>query len=263
MPGKKKEIKASSKSKAKKAPAKKTAAKPLKLKKTTVKKAAASKTKPATKTSKASVKTVNKTTAASAKVLTPKKASSKISPASTTYFKPLQRQGETQLVAFVRDPQCVFTYWEITPERLEEVKKELQGEFKTSFMVLRLYRMLSNGDRELVDEIELEPGQINRYVDLKQPEGTYVFEIAQKSLTGRVISVVTSGPIVATPIAASSPRLSAESGRDGLTEMEQMPEAMWDYYENQGYSELSENTAGLSSSEIQKRKQKAHRSSFF
>src|SRR5262245_4292077 len=57
----------------------------------------------------------------------------------------LSRYGQTQLVAFVRDPRCVFTYWEVTPERIQEVKRELKDEFKGSSMVLRVFKVWPQG----------------------------------------------------------------------------------------------------------------------
>jgi hypothetical protein len=77
---------------------------------------------------------------------------------TTREFKSLPRHGETQIVAFIRDPQCVFTYWEVTPERLEEVKRDLREEFKDSYMVLRLFTVGPNGERILSDEIRIDPG---------------------------------------------------------------------------------------------------------
>jgi len=179
----------------------------------------------------------------------PKARSNKAEPflVATSSFKPLPRNGETQLVAFVRDPQCVFTYWEITPQRLEEVKKELREEFKDSFMVLRLYRVEPNGDRFLFDEIRVEPEQVNHYVDIEPTGGTYVIEIARKTSSGRVVAYVASRPVVtgsaSLNVADPTPFIVQKAAEDG------MAPAMAAYFEEQGYDDPIQTTVGLSSAQ--------------
>ncbi len=178
-----------------------------------------------------------------------------------TTFKPLTRQGETQLIAFIRDPQCVFTYWEITPQRLDDVKKELQEEFKTSHMVLRLYEISPNGERHLAQEIRIEPDQINQYIEIKPHGAVYQLEIAQKTSSGRIISYVTSKP-VATELrsaldASDPPAPSAGSPGPG------MDAALEAYFEELGYGNSAEHPTGVSSMDSRQRKQKAHWSSSF
>ena len=147
-------------------------------------------------------------------------------------FKHLPRHGETQLVAFVRDPQCVFTYWEVTPQRIEEVKRELQDEFHESHMVLRLFSVDANGERILVEEIRVEPGQINRYVELKQlGGGTFVLEIGQKTPSGRYFTYAQSNPL-STSVQVSE---SFEAVSHPLDASDEMPEEMVNYFYEQGY----------------------------
>ncbi len=72
----------------------------------------------------------------------------------------LPRYGQTQLVAFVRDPNCIFTYWEVTPETVEEVRRQLMDEYEGSSMVLRvLLRSKPDGTSELLEEIIGQPGR--------------------------------------------------------------------------------------------------------
>jgi len=179
----------------------------------------------------------------------------------TSSFKSLVRKGETQLVAFVRDPQCVFTYWEVTPERLEEVKKELKEEFKDSYMVLRLYHIEPNGEQILFDEIRLEPTQINRYVELKETGKTYVLEIAQKTLAGRYISFAKSSQIL------TGPQIYTGSNRKNDIQVfleEGMSPDLLNYYQEQGYDpEGLAVTEKISSAENLKRLRGINRSSFF
>src|ERR1035441_9453748 len=38
--------------------------------------------------------------------------------------KKAAKHGETQMVAFIRDPHCIFTYWEVTPQSIEAVDRK-------------------------------------------------------------------------------------------------------------------------------------------
>lgn len=86
----------------------------------------------------------------------------------------LPRYGQTQLVAFVRDPNCIFTYWEVTPETVEDVRRQLMHEYEGSSMVLRVLKSKQDGTAELLEEITVNRGEMNRYVNLEEAgEATY------------------------------------------------------------------------------------------
>jgi hypothetical protein len=178
-------------------------------------------------------------------------------------FKSLPRHGETQIVAFVRDPQCVFTYWEVTPERLEEVKRELKEEFRDSHMVLRLFTIGPKGERILSDEIRIEPGQINRYLELSQTSGAYVLEIAQKTGAGRYVTYAQSNPIFTAAQPYSANRLDAE---DPISAAE-VSQEMLDYFYEQGYDPdsppLTEFISSAENDKRLKRKKDHYKASLF
>lgn len=251
MPRKKKEETPSAK------PVRKTAAdKPVKKvpKKETVKKPSA---KVKTKTTLKS-DTVKK----SPRVSKAAKSLTAVPPAKNGFIS-LPRHGETQIVAFVRDPQCVFTYWEVTPERLEEVKRELKEEFKDSHMVLRLFTVGPNGERILSDEIRIEPGQINRYVELSQTGGSYVLEIAQKTGAGRYVTYALSNPIYTAVQPYTENRLDAQ---DPISAAE-VSQEMLDYFYEQGYDPdsppLTEFISSAENEKRLKRKRDHYKASFF
>ncbi len=108
----------------------------------------------------------------------------------------LPRYGQTQMVAFIRDPRCIFTYWEVTPESVEAVKKHLMGEFHNSSMVLRVFKTNTHGESELLYEIKVEPDEMNRYVNLEESGGSYYIEIGQKTSSGRYIPYARSNKVV-------------------------------------------------------------------
>jgi hypothetical protein len=251
MPRKKKEETPSAK------PVRKTATgKPVKKisKKETVKKPSAKvKTKTPTKSS-----SVKKSPRASKAVKSTDTASS-----TKNGFVSLPRHGETQIVAFVRDPQCVFTYWEVTPERLEEVKRELKEEFRDSHMVLRLFTIGPNGERVLSDEIRIDPGQINRYVELSQTGGSYVLEIAQKTGAGRYVTYAQSNPIFTAVQPYTANSLDVQ---DPISAAE-VSQEMLDYFYEQGYDPdsppLTEFISSAENEKRLKRKRDNYKASFF
>jgi hypothetical protein len=260
MPPKKKETSASSKTSRSSKPVKKAVSKSAASKKTTVKKtAAAAKPKAVKKT--VAVKEAKTVKAVKTLKMAKEENARLLSASPMNGYKPLPRQGETQLVAFIRDPQCVFTYWEVTPERLESVKRELKEEFKDSYMVLRLYQVDSDGEKILFDEIRLDPGQINRYVELKNAGSQYLLEIGQKTSSGRYVSYAQSN-LVSTDV---STYISSDHQHETRIFLEEgMSPELQNYYKQQGYDpEVLTTTEKISSAENLKRLRKINRSSLF
>ena len=107
----------------------------------------------------------------------------------------LPRYGQTQLVAFVRDPNCVFTYWEVTPETVDEVRRQLMGEYEGSSMVLRVLKTKPDGTTQLLEEITVNRDEMNRYVNLAEAGGSYVLEIGQRTASGRYLVMARSNSI--------------------------------------------------------------------
>jgi hypothetical protein len=264
MSPRKKETSASSKASRPSKPVKKAPAQSAASKKKVVKKAAVAAKPKAAKTVKKSTGVKSAKVVKAVKVLkNAKEENAKLlSSKAVNGFKPLPREGATQLMAFIRDPQCVFTYWEVTPERLESVKRELKEEFKDSYMVLRLFHIASDGEKILFDEIRLEPGQMNRYVELKQTGSQIVLEIGQKTTTGRYVPYAQSKPVsteVSTYVSAdhkTETRVFLEEGS--------MSSELQSYYKAQGYDpEVLTTTETISSAENLKRLRNLNRSSLF
>jgi hypothetical protein len=157
------------------------------------------------------------------------------------------------MVAFIRDPHCIFTYWEVTPERIEAVKHELHEEYKDSSMVLRLFKTLSNGQAELVQEIRVDPDEMNRYVEIMESTGSYFIEIAQKTASGRTVVYARSNPVMTGG--------SLSSGAAGP--QWETPAGLQEYFTEVEGQEAPIPVRGLSSAEahrkaIQKALQKKH-----
>ena len=174
-------------------------------------------------------------------------ASTKAHSKGESSWKRLPRQGETQMVAFIRDPHCLFTYWEVTPQRVEEVKRELMGEYQHSSMVLRVFRTGVDGRTELIQEIRVEPGEMNRYVQLKEgASGSYYFEIAQKTPSGKTLVYVRSNKIMA---GSSFDLQGAKTAAEGHWET---PAGILEYFAQEETESLVTGR-GVSSAEAQRR----------
>ena len=123
-------------------------------------------------------------------------AAAKPVPAKTAMFK---RKGQTRLVTFVRDPHCLFAYWEIDQENLDNAWRALGHEFPFSERVLRVYRTGPDGRRELYEETTVQPWEMNRYIHLPEAGGTYFVEIGLKSRSGKYFALADSGKVTTAP----------------------------------------------------------------
>ena len=257
MPRKKKE-EAETKAAAKpKAPAKPKAATKLKAQSSKILKPAASKAPKAAKETKAppAPKAVKIPKVKIEKAPAAKKSTAPRIP--TSPLKKLQRKGETQMVAFIRDPQCLFTYWEVTSESIESVKQQLQDEFRHSSMVLRVFRKDSGGKVELIQEIFVEAAEMNRYITLSDPRGSYFLEIGLKAPSGQVFVYARSNDLVAGPDGFTGSTWSAPS-KDPQWET---PAGLLEYFSQEEYTETFLTPGGVSSADSLRRKTGRHFSS--
>ncbi len=119
------------------------------------------------------------------------------------------KNGETQVVAFIRDPNCIFVYWEIASQRLEQVKNELKNDYAKSRLILRMFRSQEDGSADLIYEIEVSPEDMNRYLPVHEPGRGYFVEVARKTPSGKVVVLARSNSLTA-PFAGFSPRVEPE-----------------------------------------------------
>jgi len=163
---------------------------------TTTSKTAAKKTKaPASKSKTAAKPKLSKIP----KAKSPKKApvvSSRKALKSKDSWKPA-KNGETQVVAFIRDPNCIFVYWEIASQKLEQVKNELKNDYAKSRLILRMFRSQEDGSADLIYEIEVNPEDMNRYLPVHEPGRGYFVEVARKTPSGKVVVLARSNTLTA------------------------------------------------------------------
>jgi Domain of unknown function (DUF4912) len=162
---------------------------------------------------------------------------------------PSRKQGETRVVAFVRDPQCVFTYWEVTPQSLESVKHQLLEEYRGSAMVLRVFKEGPWGQNEMVEEIQVRPGEMNRYLEMKDGAGIFFVEIGQKSPSGRVIPLARSNRIMTGFPSGAMENAPPAAGPDWNS-----PKAVSEYFSNlEGEGPDPSPVPGISSAESRRK----------
>jgi len=102
--------------------------------------------------------------------------------------------GYDRLVALVRDPVSIYSYWELSNGRLPELRQQRGQEFIDSCAwVLRLYRL----NERFADEMEIDPSIGNWYFNVGRP-GRYQLELGLLSPDGEWISLLFSR-IVETP----------------------------------------------------------------
>jgi len=109
-------------------------------------------------------------------------------------WKPPQ-YGETQVVAFIRDPNCIFVYWEVASQKLAEVQQQLKGEFAKSRILLRMFRDKGNGGAELLYEMEVSPESMNQYLPVEEPGFSYFVEVVRKAVSGKVALIARSNTV--------------------------------------------------------------------
>lgn len=196
---------------------------PRKKKEVAPQKTARSKAKPAARKPKSSskpkaaVKTSATKTRSAAKPKTARKAKPGLAARKAPVGKSLSAKsswkpakfGETQVVAFIRDPNCLFVYWEIAAQKLEQLKKELKGEYAESRLVLRMFRTRNDGQADLIYEIEVDPRDMNRYLPIHESGGGYFIEVARKTASGKVLILARSN-ILQAPTRGFSPETDPE-----------------------------------------------------
>ena len=188
------------------------------------------------------------------KVPVAKKATASRPPIPSSATKKLPKRGETQMVAFIRDPQCIFTYWEVTPESVESVKRQLMDEFQNSSMVLRVFHMDGPDQVHLIREIFVEPHEMNRYIEIDDKNGGYFLEIVQKAASGRTVVYARSNKIM---LGFSGQSWAPASGDPKW----ETPAGLAEYFSQEEYTETFLTPGGISSADSLKRKKGRYASS--
>jgi hypothetical protein len=179
-------------------------------------------------------------------------------PIPSSPLKKMSKRGETQMLAFIRDPQCLFTYWEVTEESIATVKQQLKDEFHNSSMVLRVFRKDADGQVELIREIFVDGHEMNRYIEIDSPNGRYYLEIAHKAPSGQLFVHARSNEVWTGPNGFS---VSAGDPGSGDAAGWETPAGLMEYFAQEEFTEVFPAPGGPSSMDSLKRKKGRYASS--
>jgi len=118
-----------------------------------------------------------------------------------------------------RDPNWLYAYWELTPDRINSALSQLKISPDRARYVLRVHDVTGVGESEranltdatLLQVIELPPMTNNWYVGVDNPEHVYCVECVLIGPDGRAVQLAKSN-LAATPGNAISPESDEEWG---------------------------------------------------
>ena len=110
--------------------------------------------------------------------------------------------GETRITVMVRDPFWAYAYWEIEPQKLEQLKRSIGKDAQQAQMILRVYDITDiefNGtNAHHYFDVEITVMANNWYIHLGAPHKTFCVDIGLKATTGKFYLLARSN-IIKTP----------------------------------------------------------------
>ncbi len=103
--------------------------------------------------------------------------------------------GADRIIAMVRDPHWIFSYWEVTADRYRELEKRFGGDWLRCSMILRVAEVDSDPPRRF--DIELTADARNWYINV-QPDRSYQVAIGALGPDGTFAEVAVSN-VIKTP----------------------------------------------------------------
>ncbi len=112
------------------------------------------------------------------------------------------RYDENYLTLLVRDPNCIFAYWEFSDEQMALVAKEFGCPWGQVPLLLRIYDLTGltfNGENEHSHfDVTVHPLANNYYVKEVSSNNAYCIDIGVMTPQGRFITLIRSN-VVQTP----------------------------------------------------------------
>jgi hypothetical protein len=109
--------------------------------------------------------------------------------------------GVTRIVALVKDPNWIFSYWEITADRFRDLEKKFKDDWTSCSMALRVYDRASKGQFDVNISYEAR----SWYVSVA-PGGRYQVAIGIMTPAGKFVTIAES-EVVETPRGRMSDRV--------------------------------------------------------
>ena len=118
--------------------------------------------------------------------------------------------GENRLILMVRDPYCLYAYWEIGEDKLLEIMNNQIADRQNMLPVLRIYRHSPNveGNNPSPDyfDIELSGNIGNLYIPIEWPNSIFYAEIGLVREEGNFLAILKSNPVPIPPIPRRNPK---------------------------------------------------------
>lgn len=125
--------------------------------------------------------------------------------------------GENKIIIMVRDPQCIFAYWDIAIEKINELKEKLKDSWQTSKFILRVYDITDVKTENAHKYSDIAIAVANSwYINVDAPDRTYCVEIGVLAENGEFLVIARSNA-VHTP----SNRVSDETDEEWISLFEQ------------------------------------------
>lgn len=134
--------------------------------------------------------------------------------------------GDNRIVIMVRDPYWIYAYWEIIPAKHQEAIKTLGSKFQGAKYILRVYDVTdvdfngANAWRHF--DIEITGGANNWYLNVGQPNRSWVVEIGYRAADGNFLALARSNAVT-TPRDAVSDVIDEEWMTTDFEELYQIP----------------------------------------
>jgi hypothetical protein len=107
--------------------------------------------------------------------------------------------GDNIIVALVRDPYWIYTYWEVSPQLIQKAKAELAEKWETAKSVLRVYditdKEFNGSNANHYFDIEISGGATNWYVNVGQPNRSYCVDIGLLTADGQLYILARSNQV--------------------------------------------------------------------
>ncbi len=102
-----------------------------------------------------------------------------------------EEYGDDRLVAMVRDPRCMFAYWEFTPANAERLRREGGGDiWENSDFILRVY-----DDFGSFFDVGVAREARQTYIHLGRDGGAYVVDLGLRRRDGVFFSLLRSNRV--------------------------------------------------------------------
>jgi hypothetical protein len=101
--------------------------------------------------------------------------------------------GDNRIVLLVRDPHWIFSYWELTQKKYDEVKNTLGGDFERSKEILRVYDQSAQPWKSF--DITVSYGTKNWYINVPAANSTYIVDIGFLTPDGKFNAMARSNAV--------------------------------------------------------------------